>query len=161
MGILDRFTKKNQEKQLEAHGATVIEPKKEKTEVKKSAQGGPALGGEEKVDKKKEVKKVTKSAKKSIYKDAHRTLVKPIVSEKAAVGESIGKYTFEVDTNTTKIEVKKAVQHVYGILPTKVRISNVEGKRVSFGRQSGKRKDWKKAVVTLPKGKTINIHEGV
>jgi large subunit ribosomal protein L23 len=46
-------------------------------------------------------------------------------------------------------------------MPSDVRIMNVEGKRVRTGRNLGKRRDWKKAIVTLPKGKTIHIHEGV
>ena len=50
---------------------------------------------------------------------------------------------------------------MYGITPVSVNIQNVRGKRVRFGRVRGKRKDWKKAIVTLPEGKTINVYDGV
>jgi len=47
------------------------------------------------------------------------------------------------------------------VIPKKVRIINVEGKKVRFGRQFGRRSDWKKAIITLAKNQSINIHEGV
>ena len=49
---------------------------------------------------------------------------------------------------------------VYGIKPIKINILKITGKKVRFGRSFGKRKDWKKAVVTLPAGQTIQLYEG-
>ncbi len=88
-------------------------------------------------------------------------LVKAILSEKATSAESRGTYTFLVGRDVTKPMVKAAVKAVYGVTPTAVRIANAQGKWVRFGRGYGRRKDTKKAMVTLPKGKTIRIHEGV
>jgi large subunit ribosomal protein L23 len=149
MGILDRFTKNNQKKQLEAFEkkADVQIPEKKDASAKKSVEKNTAV--------------VSKKTKENKGKAGAFVLVRPIVSEKAAQGEARGKYTFVVDSAASKISIKQAVREIYGVAPEKVRVSNVEGKRVRFGRQKGKRKDWKKATVTLPKGKTIQIHEGV
>lgn len=88
-------------------------------------------------------------------------LVKPLVSEKAAIAETANTYTFVVTNDATKLTVKRAVKEVYGVMPIRVRMLNVQGKYVRFGRGYGRRSDWKKAIVTLPKGQTIRIHEGV
>ncbi len=92
---------------------------------------------------------------------AYRVLVRPLVSEKAAHAEIKGVYTFVVTKDATKTQVMAAVEQVYGVRPAQVRTVNVEGKEVRFGRTVGRRKDWKKAIVTLPAGQTISIHTGV
>ena len=63
--------------------------------------------------------------------------------------------------DSNKIEIAKAVEEIYGIKPTAVNVIKTDGKKVRRGKYTGTRKDWKKAMVTLPKGKTINIYEGV
>lgn len=95
------------------------------------------------------------------YGNAYCRIIKPLITEKAASSASEGKYAFAVAVDANKIEVAKAVAEVYGIMPVKVNIVRLQGKAVRHGRTMGKRKDWKKAVVTLPKGKAINIYEGV
>lgn len=92
---------------------------------------------------------------------AYRVLVKPIITEKSGDLGVNNKYIFEVADSANKIEVSKSIEEVYGVRPVKVNIINMKGKRVRFGRTFGKRKDWKKAVVSLPQGKTINVYEGV
>jgi large subunit ribosomal protein L23 len=99
--------------------------------------------------------------KKNQSLDAYRIIVKPLITEKAANQNAIQKYHFEVDYNANKISVAKAVETIYGIKPVSVNISKMLGKTVKRGRVSGKRKNWKKAIVTLPKGKSIQIYEGV
>jgi len=90
-----------------------------------------------------------------------RLLLGAHVSEKAAGVESKGRYTFKVALNATKIEIKQEIKAHYGVLPTDVRVMNIEGKRKRFGKSQGKRSDWKKAIVTLPEGKSIDIHSGI
>ncbi|HBB38355.1 MAG: 50S ribosomal protein L23 [Candidatus Magasanikbacteria bacterium GW2011_GWD2_43_18] len=90
-----------------------------------------------------------------------RILLGAHVSEKAASVESTGRYTFRVAINATKNDISTEIKTHYGIAPLSVRVINVEGKNVRFGRTLGKRKDWKKAIVTLPEGKHIDIHSGV
>ncbi len=153
MGILDKLKKKDEENVEEAKTATVkAAPKKNATSSDAKSSG---VTKEKKVEESKEVKSV---ATKVI---TDTVLVKPFISEKAVMQEAKGIYTFVVKNKATKVDVKKAVKAVYGVIPAKVRMLNMEGKRTSFGIRRGKRSDWKKAVVTLPKGKTISIHEGV
>lgn len=90
-----------------------------------------------------------------------RTLVKPLVTEKAANLSESGKYAFIVNINANKIEVAKAVSDVYGVKVVAVNIIKMKGKTVSRGRIKGSRNDFKKAIVTLKKGETIQIYEGV
>ena len=112
-------------------------------------------------DKKKATsKKETKTDKKK-YGNAYRILVKPLITEKASDIGVMNKYIFEVSRDANKIEVAKAIKEVYGIKPTSVNILKVKGKKVRSGRIMGKKKDWKKAIVTLGKGETIKVYEGV
>lgn len=92
---------------------------------------------------------------------AYRILIRPMVTEKAAEMGALGKYVFMVNPKMNKVEVKKAIRSVYGVDPVGVHILNFEGKYVRYGRSFGKRKDWKKAVVTLKPGDKIEIYEGV
>lgn len=91
----------------------------------------------------------------------NNVLIRPIVSEKANIGEMSGVYTFEVARNATKVDIANAVKKKYDVTPTKVRVMHYDGKHVRRGRWVGRRKDWKKAVITLPTGKTIDVHAGV
>lgn len=95
------------------------------------------------------------------FGNAYKVLIKPLITEKAGIMNAENKYVFEVANNSNKIEVAKAVREVYGIQPVNVNIIKVLGKNTRQGRTSGKRKDWKKAIVTLPKGQSIQIYEGV
>lgn len=88
-------------------------------------------------------------------------LLFPLVTEKGTRLESKGTYQFAVATTTTKLTVARAIAARYGVKPARVRIMSRRGKWVRFGRMYGKRSDWKRALITLPKGATINVHEGV
>ncbi|MFB6225739.1 MAG: 50S ribosomal protein L23 [Candidatus Paceibacteria bacterium] len=88
-------------------------------------------------------------------------LVHPHISEKSTMKEEDGKYTFVVANDATKIDIKNAVEQNYGVRPAKVNTMNFKGKKKRFRFQEGKQKDWKKAIVTLPEGETINVHEEV
>ncbi len=98
---------------------------------------------------------------KKIFNNAYRILIKPVVSEKASIAERFNAYSFIVAKTASKKHIKEAVQQIYGVKPEKVRIINVEGKELRVKTGSARRGDWKKAIVTLPKGQSINIHEGV
>ncbi len=105
----------------------------------------------------------TSSKEKHIRKfaNAYKVLIKPVVTERAAHLVAVNKYVFTVAPKANKIEIAKAVSEVYGIKPIKVNIISMSGKKVKYGKTRGQKKDWKKAVVTLPAGKTINLYEGV
>lgn len=97
----------------------------------------------------------------SKFVGAHRVLVRPLITEKAANFGVLNKYAFVVTENSNKVEIAKAVLAVYGVKPVNVNIVCVKGKAVTRGRIKGRRSDLKKAIVTLKKGDTIQIYEGV
>ena len=110
----------------------------------------------------KEVKSAGNSDKKETKAgNAYRVLVRPLITEKATHQGVENKYIFEVALKANKIEVAKAIKEVYGVKPLAVNIIRNLGKNVRYGRMTGKRKDWKKAIVTLSQGETIKVYEGV
>ena len=148
MGIFKKADEKKEDKKSGAK-KTKIQPKKvDKKESMKDLYSGSG-------------KEVKKAAKDKVYGNAYRVLVKPLITEKASMEGASGKYTFEVAINTNKVEIAKSFEEVYGIKPVSVNSIKMEGKKVRHGKSLGKRKDWKKAIITLPKGKTINLYEGV
>ena len=105
---------------------------------------------------KKEVKKV--ATKKTVEKHvAKEILVKPLITEKVTDLAAHNQYVFAVHKNVNKIEVKNEIKKNYKVEPIKINMVTVKGKNVRFGRTIGKRKDWKKAIVILKKGDTINV----
>ena len=93
---------------------------------------------------------------------AHGIIIRPIVTEKAALAQGqSNKYSFVVALDAKKVQVKTAIQEMYGVKPVSVNIVNVQGHRVRFGASQGRKSDSRKAIVTLPAGQTIAIHEGV
>lgn len=91
----------------------------------------------------------------------NRVLVKPLISEKGALFATQNKYQFQVSAKATKTTVRKAVELIYGIKPVAVNMVNTEDKNVRFRGRPGVQYGFKKAIVTLPKGSTINVYEGV
>ena len=156
MAFLDRFKgeKKNEEKKKtpKAKKASVTEEKTVDTSVK----------SEEKVVAK--TKTSSSSAKTSVTKvappkdsTAYRVLVRPLVSEKTARLEKNRQFTFAVTPDANKVEIKKAVEKHYRVHVTNVNVVNVTGKFVRSGRTIGKRKDWRKAYVTVREGENITF----
>ena len=88
-------------------------------------------------------------------------LVKPLVTEKAAHLNELNKYAFIVKIAANKILVAKEVEALYGVKVESVNLIRMKGKKVSRGKIRGQRSDFKKAIVTLAKGQTIKIYEGV
>jgi len=91
----------------------------------------------------------------------HRVLIKPLNTEKGAKLASQGKYLFMVDRVADKISISRAVEEMYNVKVASVNVIRYEGKQVRYGRVSGNRKDWKKAIVTLTPGQTIEVYKGV
>ena len=92
-------------------------------------------------------------------KDPRDVLIAPIVSEKSYALLDEGKYTFLVDPRSNKTEVKIAVEQVFGVRVASVNTSNRKGKVRRTRSDVGKRKDTKRAIVTLREG-TIDIFGG-
>lgn len=95
------------------------------------------------------------------YPHAHSVLIKPLVTEKATNLSAKNQYVFMVSPGANKVEVAKAITAVYQVKPVSVNLINMKGKKVTRGRIRGARKDWKKAIVTLAAGTTIQVYEGV
>jgi large subunit ribosomal protein L23 len=96
----------------------------------------------------------------NMHSDPRDILLAPVVSEKSYGLLDEGKYTFIVDPRANKTEIKIAVEQVFGVRVSSVNTINRQGKtrRTRFG--TGKRKDTKRAIVTLKEG-TIDIFGGI
>jgi large subunit ribosomal protein L23 len=92
----------------------------------------------------------------------HQVIVRPLVTEKSTDQlERNGAYTFVVDKDANKIEIAKAVETLFNVKVRDVRTMRYAGKERRVGKHIGRRASWKKAVVTLRAGDTIEIFEGV
>lgn len=149
MGFFDKFTKAKKKPELGR-----IKPQI-KVEMKKEEKR------EEKKEEAKKTESVAKVKKNIAHSNAHRVLLHPLVSEKAAVAEANNVYTFVVNRKASKDAVRQAIKDVYGVAPTRVRMINIEGKKARHGNSLGRRGDWRKAMITLPAGRAISVHEGV
>lgn len=86
-------------------------------------------------------------------------IVRPVLTEKSVRGTGVGKYTFEVHEDATKIDVKNALESLYGAKVTKVNIAKRVAKH-RFGRKRNlveKRHQSRRAIVTLKKGEKLDI----
>ena len=87
---------------------------------------------------------------------------KPIITEKSTIQkEADNQLTFEVDRKANRVEIRHAVERIFNVRVKKVRTIQMKGKVKRVGRIVGKRRDWKKAVVTLAAGENIEFFEGV
>jgi large subunit ribosomal protein L23 len=92
-----------------------------------------------------------------------RTIVRrALITEKGTrIRERENGYLFEVARDANKIEIKQAIEAIFPVKVQSVRTQRVHGKPKRMGRYAGHRPDWKKAVVTLHKGQTIELFEQV
>ena len=90
-------------------------------------------------------------------KDAREIIIRPIITEHSYDMMEKGVYTFEVAKSANKIEVRKAVEEIFNVKVTKVNIINVKPKPKRVRYQIGKTRAWKKAMVTLAEGDTIEL----
>jgi len=90
-------------------------------------------------------------------------ILRPIITEQSTEHVDLKKYVFEVAPDANKIEIKEAVEIIFGVEVMKVTTLNMKGKKKRMGRYpEGARKDWKKAVVKLTdESKTIEFFEGL
>lgn len=136
MSILNKIIKKDDEKK---------EKKAPKT-VKKAA-------------KPKAVSARTKSGITPVH--YHEIIKSPYISEKAFAGSSMGQYVFLVDEKANKSEIKKAIEKAYKVKVSGVNITNAKPKPKRYRGYENVRSGFKKAVVTLAKGSTIDVMESV
>jgi large subunit ribosomal protein L23 len=95
-------------------------------------------------------------------RNPHDIIKRPVISERSMAEMADKKYTFEVDINANKLEIKKAVEEVFGVKVEKVNTMRVFGKLKRMGVHIGRRPSWKKAIVKLtPDSKGIEFFEGL
>ena len=94
---------------------------------------------------------------------AYDIIIRPIITERAMDGAADKKYVFEVAKTAGKIEIKKAVEEIFGVKVAAVNTVNVPGKHKRMGAaRPGMTRSWKKAYVTLTAdSKTIEFFEGM
>jgi len=93
--------------------------------------------------------------------DLWDVLIRPIITEKSSNLMAENKYTFRVHPKATKPEIKRAVEVLFKVPVVEVRTMNVRGKYRRQGATGGYRPSWKKAIVKVAEGKSIQFFEGV
>jgi large subunit ribosomal protein L23 len=93
-------------------------------------------------------------------KDPHDIVLKPLLTEKMEyLKDASGKYAFIVNKNVNKIEIRDAIESIYNVTVKKVAVMNIHGKKRRIGWVPGRRSSWKKAIVTLKEGDSIEYFE--
>ena len=92
--------------------------------------------------------------------DASQIVLAPIVSEKSYEGSTRGTYTFRVHPDAHKTQIRQAVEELFDVKVRRVNVIKVQAKPKRRGLHRGTRPGWKKAVVQLRAGDTIEIFEG-
>ena len=93
----------------------------------------------------------------NLEKDPREVIIRPVISERSYDIMANGKYTFEVAKNSNKIEVANAIQKIFNVKVLKVNISNVKPKPKRVRYKQGYTKTWKKAIVKLREGDSIEL----
>ena len=91
----------------------------------------------------------------------YNVLVRPLITEKGTYLSGMNKYPFEVLKAANKIQIKEAVELAFNVKVRDVNTMIMHGKQRRIGKNTGLTKDWKKAVVTLESGQSIELFEGV
>ena len=94
-------------------------------------------------------------------KNSKQIIRRPIITERASdLQEGQNKYVFEVLSRANKVDIRRAVESQFDVDVVKINTSNVHGKVKRLGRFQGRRPSWKKAVVTLADGHSLDFFEG-
>lgn len=97
-----------------------------------------------------------------MMKNPHDVVIRALVTEKGTrMREGGNKYLFQVHAKANKIEIKHAVESIFEVTVEEVRTQNRQGKLKRMGVHSGRRSSWKKAIVTLKQGDSIELFEEV
>jgi large subunit ribosomal protein L23 len=91
----------------------------------------------------------------------YNTILSPVITEKSTRTSEYNQVTFKVPLNASKPEIKAAVEALFGVKVTAVNTIRVKGKTKRFRGVTGKRSDFKKAMVTLQEGQSIDVTTGV
>lgn len=92
--------------------------------------------------------------------NVYDVIKRPLTTEKTTDAQVFNKFVFEVATGATKNDIRNAVETLFDVKVEGVNTAIMQGKRKRFGRTMGKRSNWKKAVVSLREGDTIDFYVG-
>ncbi|MBN1434664.1 50S ribosomal protein L23 [Candidatus Fermentibacterales bacterium] len=93
--------------------------------------------------------------------DARQIILEPIMTEKTTADrEKHNQYAFRVSPRASKGQIARAVEEIFGVQVTRVRTINMAGKKKRLGRNLGRTASWKKALVTLAEGNSVDFFEG-
>ena len=90
-------------------------------------------------------------------KTAYDIIKRPIITEQSMADTEMKRYTFEVAKDATKIEIAKAIEEIFGVKVVRVNTLTVKPKTKRVRYVAGKTRSWKKAIVTLAEGDTIEV----
>lgn len=90
-------------------------------------------------------------------RDIFSVIKRPVITEKATDATGSNQYTFEVLRQASKVEIRQALETIYKVKVDSVNTMRVKGKWRRVGRSYGRTPDWKKAIVTLKEGQTIDL----
>ena len=94
--------------------------------------------------------------------DPRQIILEPIVTEKSTIARELyNKYSFKVVPGATKPQIANAIELIFEVTVLKVHTINMDGKVKRLGRNLGRRSAWKKAIVTLAEGDSVDFFEGV
>jgi len=154
MSFLDKFKKNKKEEKKEAPKKPLKGKKLPKKTIKKAEKEEIEKKPEEKSVKTEEpkikLKKITRGEERWVLKAPH-------ITEKATDLSEKNKYVFKVFPKANKIEIKKAIQDLYGVDVLAVRIINIPARRRKLGRNEGWQKGYKKAIIKIKQGQKIEI----
>lgn len=89
--------------------------------------------------------------------EARQIIIRPVITERSFDMQEYNRFTFEVAKTTSKIEIAKAVEEIFDVKVLKVNTVNVKSKKKRMRNIEGKTRTWKKAIVTLAEGDTIEL----
>ena len=98
---------------------------------------------------------------KEIALHDYDTILRPLITEKSTLVAEENKIIFAVKMEADKAQIKTAVENLFKVDVTKVNTITMKGKTKRFRGHLGKRKDWKKAIVTLKDGQSVDITSGL
>ena len=107
------------------------------------------------------IKEQIKKASQIDLNKSYKTILKPVITEKATKLSEFNKVVFIVSESSNKLEVKYSIEKIFSVKVRSVNIINIKGKSKRFKGIMGKRNDIKKAIVTLETGNTIDLSAGV
>jgi large subunit ribosomal protein L23 len=94
--------------------------------------------------------------------ELYHVIKRALITEKSTIAkDETNKYTLEVDPRANKIEIATAVEKLFKVKVLNVHVMNMTGKKKRMGKIVGRKRSWKKAIVTLLPGSRIEIYEGV